>query len=102
MQRIGESKWRPLEPCYWPEQGKLTAKGKEYPDLGYKQLRDKPPKTHPAVAHYEGLKALPPVGKEYHQGYKRVNDRLPKARHRLHRTAEYGALMDGPATMHRP
>ncbi|KAJ9528982.1 hypothetical protein QJQ45_000546 [Haematococcus lacustris] len=34
MQRIGESKWRPLELCWWPEQGKLPAKGKEYPGLG--------------------------------------------------------------------
>ncbi|GFH22029.1 uncharacterized protein HaLaN_19429 [Haematococcus lacustris] len=32
------------------EQGKLPAKGKEYPGLGYKRLRDKPPKTQPAVA----------------------------------------------------
>ncbi|KAJ9504615.1 hypothetical protein QJQ45_013637 [Haematococcus lacustris] len=47
MQRIGESKWRPLELCWWPEQGKLPAKGKEYPGLGYKRLRDKPPKTKP-------------------------------------------------------
>ncbi|GFH07041.1 hypothetical protein HaLaN_01784 [Haematococcus lacustris] len=23
--------------CYWPEQGKLPAKGKEYPGLGYKR-----------------------------------------------------------------
>ncbi|KAJ9506630.1 hypothetical protein QJQ45_018299 [Haematococcus lacustris] len=45
MQRTGESKWRPLELCYWPEQGKLPAKGKEYPGLGYKRLRDKPPKA---------------------------------------------------------
>ncbi|KAJ9512160.1 hypothetical protein QJQ45_012686 [Haematococcus lacustris] len=45
MQRIGESRWRPLELCYWPEQGKLPAKGKEYPEHGYKQLRDKPPKA---------------------------------------------------------
>ncbi|KAJ9531158.1 hypothetical protein QJQ45_000835 [Haematococcus lacustris] len=50
MQRIGESKWRPLELCYWPGQGALPAKGKEYPSLGYKRLRDKPPKTRPAVA----------------------------------------------------
>ncbi|KAJ9508254.1 hypothetical protein QJQ45_011763 [Haematococcus lacustris] len=54
MQRIGESKWRPLELCYWPEQGKLPAKGKEYPGLGYKRLRDRPPKAQqqqePAVA----------------------------------------------------
>ncbi|KAJ9508176.1 hypothetical protein QJQ45_021560 [Haematococcus lacustris] len=29
MQRIGESRWRPLELCYWQEQGKLPAKGKD-------------------------------------------------------------------------
>ncbi|KAJ9526120.1 hypothetical protein QJQ45_009608 [Haematococcus lacustris] len=45
MQRIEESKWRPLELCYWPDQGALPAKGKEYPGLGYKRLRDKPPKA---------------------------------------------------------
>ncbi|GFH14838.1 E2_bind domain-containing protein, partial [Haematococcus lacustris] len=53
-QRIGESRWRRLELCWWPEQGKLPAKGKEYPGLGYKRLRDKPPKAQqqqqPAVA----------------------------------------------------
>ncbi|KAJ9508305.1 hypothetical protein QJQ45_011817 [Haematococcus lacustris] len=27
MQRTGESKWRPLELCWWPEQGALPAKG---------------------------------------------------------------------------
>ncbi|GFH26297.1 uncharacterized protein HaLaN_24424 [Haematococcus lacustris] len=52
--RIGESKWRPLELCFWPEQGKLPAKGKEYPGLGYKRLRDKPSEAQqqqqPAVA----------------------------------------------------
>ncbi|KAJ9511369.1 hypothetical protein QJQ45_029811, partial [Haematococcus lacustris] len=45
--------WRPLELCFWPDQGKLPAKGKEYPGLGYKRLRDKPPKAQqqqPAVA----------------------------------------------------
>ncbi|KAJ9520317.1 hypothetical protein QJQ45_030217 [Haematococcus lacustris] len=56
MQRIGESKWRPLELCYWPDQGALPAKGKEYPGLGYKRLRDQPPKAQqqqqqPAEAH---------------------------------------------------
>ncbi|KAJ9528865.1 hypothetical protein QJQ45_000093 [Haematococcus lacustris] len=52
MQRIVESKWRPLELCYWPDQGKLPAKGKEYPGLGYKRVRDKPPrdKAQPAAA----------------------------------------------------
>ncbi|KAJ9518108.1 hypothetical protein QJQ45_010034 [Haematococcus lacustris] len=52
--RIGESRWRPLELCWWPKQGKLRAKGKEYPGLGYKRLRDRPPKAQeqqqPAVA----------------------------------------------------
>ncbi|KAJ9505825.1 hypothetical protein QJQ45_007631 [Haematococcus lacustris] len=50
MQRIWESKWRPLELCWWPEQAALPAKGKDYPGLGYKRLLDKPPKTQPAVA----------------------------------------------------
>ncbi|KAJ9506265.1 hypothetical protein QJQ45_000216 [Haematococcus lacustris] len=54
MQRIGESRWRLLELCYWPDQGALPAKGKEYPGLGYKRLQDKPPKAQeqqqPAVA----------------------------------------------------
>ncbi|KAJ9512455.1 hypothetical protein QJQ45_013039 [Haematococcus lacustris] len=43
MQRIGESRWCPLKLCYWPQQGALPAKGKEYPGLGYKRLRDKRP-----------------------------------------------------------
>ncbi|KAJ9522812.1 hypothetical protein QJQ45_019800 [Haematococcus lacustris] len=53
MQRIGESRWRPLELCYWPEQGALPAKGKEYIGVGCKRLQDKPPKAQeqqPAVA----------------------------------------------------
>ncbi|KAJ9508335.1 hypothetical protein QJQ45_011844 [Haematococcus lacustris] len=33
MQRIGESRWRPLELCYWPDQGALPDKGKEHPGL---------------------------------------------------------------------
>ncbi|KAJ9519245.1 hypothetical protein QJQ45_017910 [Haematococcus lacustris] len=37
MQRIGKSKWHPLELSWWPEQGALPAKGKEYPGLGYKR-----------------------------------------------------------------
>ncbi|GFH29844.1 hypothetical protein HaLaN_28579 [Haematococcus lacustris] len=40
-----ESRWQPLELCYWPDLGALPAKGKEYPGLGYKRLRDKPPKA---------------------------------------------------------
>ncbi|KAJ9530507.1 hypothetical protein QJQ45_012546 [Haematococcus lacustris] len=55
MQRIGESRWRPLELCYCPDQGALPVKGKEYPGLGYKRLRDQSPKAQqqqqqPAVA----------------------------------------------------
>ncbi|KAJ9528123.1 hypothetical protein QJQ45_005756 [Haematococcus lacustris] len=45
MQRIADNRWRPLELCRWPEQGALPAKGKECPGLGYKRLRDKPPKA---------------------------------------------------------
>ncbi|KAJ9529277.1 hypothetical protein QJQ45_007957 [Haematococcus lacustris] len=45
MQRIGESKWRLLEVCYWSEQAALPAKGKEYPGLGYKRPQDSPPKA---------------------------------------------------------
>ncbi|KAJ9513336.1 hypothetical protein QJQ45_001365 [Haematococcus lacustris] len=59
MQRIGESKWRPLELCFWPDQGALPAKGKEHPGLGYKRLRDRPSKAQqqqqqPAVAQPRG------------------------------------------------
>ncbi|KAJ9523553.1 hypothetical protein QJQ45_007249 [Haematococcus lacustris] len=43
-QRIGESKWRPLELCYWPEQGKLPAKGKEYPDWGTSECQTNHPR----------------------------------------------------------
>ncbi|KAJ9522288.1 hypothetical protein QJQ45_008138 [Haematococcus lacustris] len=55
MQRIGKSRWRPLELCYWPEQGALPANGKEDPGLGYKRLRDDPSpraqqQQQPAVA----------------------------------------------------
>ncbi|KAJ9513992.1 hypothetical protein QJQ45_021064, partial [Haematococcus lacustris] len=60
MQRIGESKWRPLGLCFWPDQGALPAKGKEYPGLGYKRLQDKPPKAQeqqPAVAQTIGSDA---------------------------------------------
>ncbi|GFH05990.1 hypothetical protein HaLaN_00545 [Haematococcus lacustris] len=42
-----------MQLCYWPEQGALPAKGKEYPGLGYKRLRDKPAKAQqqqPVVA----------------------------------------------------
>ncbi|KAJ9529598.1 hypothetical protein QJQ45_013895 [Haematococcus lacustris] len=49
------------------------------------------------LCSYEGLKALPPIGKEYQQGYKRVNDRLPKVKQRLHRAAEYRRGIDGRA-----
>ncbi|KAJ9526259.1 hypothetical protein QJQ45_009737 [Haematococcus lacustris] len=41
------------------------------------------------LCSWKDLEALPHVGKEYQQGYKRFNDRLPKFRPRLHRAAEY-------------
>ncbi|KAJ9510727.1 hypothetical protein QJQ45_027646 [Haematococcus lacustris] len=49
------------------------------------------------MVFYEGLMALPPIGKEYQQGYKRVNDWLPKVKQRLHRAAEYRRGIDGGA-----
>ncbi|KAJ9528944.1 hypothetical protein QJQ45_000488 [Haematococcus lacustris] len=62
LQRIGESRQRPIELCRWDD-----------------------------------LEALPPIGKEYQQGYKLVNDRLPKGRQWLHRAAEYRRGIDGRA-----
>ncbi|KAJ9515309.1 hypothetical protein QJQ45_006574 [Haematococcus lacustris] len=49
------------------------------------------------LCSWKDREALPPVGKEYQQGYKRVNDRLPKVRQRLHRAAEYRRGIDGQA-----
>ncbi|KAJ9532677.1 hypothetical protein QJQ45_010761 [Haematococcus lacustris] len=63
MQRIGESRWRPLELCYWPDQGALPAKGKEYPGLGYKRLRDKPPKAQEQQQQPAEAQAEPTKGK---------------------------------------
>ncbi|KAJ9509710.1 hypothetical protein QJQ45_011292 [Haematococcus lacustris] len=55
------------------------------------------------LCQWDDLEALPPVDKEYQQGCKRVNDRLPNVRQRLHWAAEYRrGMMAGPATMHRP
>ncbi|KAJ9514204.1 hypothetical protein QJQ45_012179 [Haematococcus lacustris] len=45
LQRAGESKWRPLELCRWPHRARLLAKGREYPALGFKKLRDQAPKA---------------------------------------------------------
>ncbi|KAJ9511022.1 hypothetical protein QJQ45_002818 [Haematococcus lacustris] len=82
MQRIGESRWRPLELCFWPDQGALPAKGKEYPGLGYKRLRDKPPKAQqqqqPAVAQQSTSRL----------GYKRLRDKPPKAQEQQQQPAE--------------
>ncbi|KAJ9523590.1 hypothetical protein QJQ45_007323 [Haematococcus lacustris] len=49
------------------------------------------------LCSWKGMEALPPIGKEYQQGYKRVNDRLPKARQRLQRAAEFRRGIDGRA-----
>ncbi|KAJ9523556.1 hypothetical protein QJQ45_007273 [Haematococcus lacustris] len=49
------------------------------------------------LCRWDDLEALPPVGKEYQQRYKLVNDRLPKVRQRLHRAAEYRRGIDGRA-----
>ncbi|KAJ9518280.1 hypothetical protein QJQ45_010230 [Haematococcus lacustris] len=49
------------------------------------------------LCSWKDREALPPVGKEYQQGYKLVNDRLPKVKQRLHRAAEYRRGIDGRA-----
>ncbi|KAJ9511911.1 hypothetical protein QJQ45_004492 [Haematococcus lacustris] len=55
------------------------------------------------LCHWKDREVLPPIGKEYQQGYKLVNDRLPKGRQRLHGATEYRRGIDGrPAKMHRP
>ncbi|KAJ9507113.1 hypothetical protein QJQ45_004730 [Haematococcus lacustris] len=53
---IGESR----ELCWWPEQGALPAKGKEYPGLGYKRVRDKPPKAQQQQPA-EAQQCVPPL-----------------------------------------
>ncbi|KAJ9518592.1 hypothetical protein QJQ45_018605, partial [Haematococcus lacustris] len=53
-QRLVRPAWSQQRDQPWPQQGKLPAKGNKYPGLGYKRLRDKPPKAmqqqQPAVA----------------------------------------------------
>ncbi|KAJ9523559.1 hypothetical protein QJQ45_007269 [Haematococcus lacustris] len=58
MQRIGESRLRPLELCWWPEQGKLPPRARstqawatsgEYPGVSFKWLPDCPPKAQAAT-----------------------------------------------------
>ncbi|KAJ9510176.1 hypothetical protein QJQ45_015669, partial [Haematococcus lacustris] len=44
-ERAGESKWRSLELCRWGHRARASAKGKEYPVLGVKKLRDRAPKA---------------------------------------------------------
>ncbi|KAJ9525608.1 hypothetical protein QJQ45_003369 [Haematococcus lacustris] len=60
MQRIGVSRWRPLELCYWPDQAALPAKGKVYPGLGYKGVRDKPPKANELQPPAEAQQCVSP------------------------------------------
>ncbi|KAJ9517960.1 hypothetical protein QJQ45_004270 [Haematococcus lacustris] len=45
LQRAGEGKWRSLELCRWQHRGAAPAKGREYPALGFKKLRDRAPKA---------------------------------------------------------
>ncbi|KAJ9532018.1 hypothetical protein QJQ45_003722 [Haematococcus lacustris] len=55
------------------------------------------------LCSWKDRETLPPVGREYQQGYKRVNDRLPKDRQSCTGLLSTGgALMAGPVTMHGP
>ncbi|KAL6756674.1 hypothetical protein V8C86DRAFT_3136436 [Haematococcus lacustris] len=49
------------------------------------------------LCKWDDMESLPPIGKEYQQCYKLVNDRLPKDRQRLHRAAEYRRGIDDRA-----
>ncbi|KAJ9533194.1 hypothetical protein QJQ45_018301 [Haematococcus lacustris] len=90
MQRIGKSRWRPLELCYWWLDRDTN------PCLNFQRIGES--KQRPLeLCRWDDLEALPPIGKEYHQRFKLVNDRLPKARQRLHRAAEYRRGIDGRA-----
>ncbi|KAJ9526143.1 hypothetical protein QJQ45_009582 [Haematococcus lacustris] len=40
-QRTWEAPWLPLELCRWQHRGVASAKGKEYPTVGFKKLRDR-------------------------------------------------------------
>ncbi|KAJ9525666.1 hypothetical protein QJQ45_003512 [Haematococcus lacustris] len=56
---------------------------------------------HPLELYrWDDREALPATGNEYQQGYKLVNDRLPKGRQRLHWAAEYRRGVDGLAHTH--
>ncbi|KAJ9530634.1 hypothetical protein QJQ45_014736, partial [Haematococcus lacustris] len=96
FQRIGESMQRPLELCSWTNLKALPPIGKEY-QQGYKRAplggrwldRDtnaclnfqrigESMQRPLELCSWKDREALPPIGKEYQQGYKRVNDRLPK------------------------
>ncbi|KAJ9519665.1 hypothetical protein QJQ45_013294 [Haematococcus lacustris] len=46
--------------AHWEEQGALPAKGKEYPGLGYKRLRDKPPKAQQQLQPAAAQQCVPP------------------------------------------
>ncbi|KAJ9512178.1 hypothetical protein QJQ45_012674 [Haematococcus lacustris] len=48
------------------------------------------------LCQWDDLEALPPIGEEYQQRYKLVNDQLPKGRQWLHRAAEYRRGIDRP------
>ncbi|KAJ9525377.1 hypothetical protein QJQ45_003219 [Haematococcus lacustris] len=138
MQRIGESRWRPLELCWWPESvvqapqdpppPPAQAPPPQAPPPPPAQAQPLPAAPGPApppqappggrwldrdtngcfnlqrigesrqrpieLCRWDDLEALPPIGKEYQQGYKLVNDRLPKGRQWLHRAAEYRRGID--------
>ncbi|KAJ9512553.1 hypothetical protein QJQ45_018941 [Haematococcus lacustris] len=99
MQRIGESRWRPLELCYWPEQGALPATGEEYHGLGYKRLRDKPPKAQQccsAAACYGTLDQTYQVRRRARNGLEYVQRRWPAWQKQLD---EFSETWVGKATI---
>ncbi|KAJ9531281.1 hypothetical protein QJQ45_006726 [Haematococcus lacustris] len=73
-QRAGESKWRPLELCKWQQQGAAAAQGKEYPALGFNKLRDRAlkaqaqqPVAQTTPLGYKRLRDKPPKAQQQQQ-----------------------------------
>ncbi|KAJ9533020.1 hypothetical protein QJQ45_018115, partial [Haematococcus lacustris] len=62
MQRIGESKWRPLELCWRSDQVELPVKGKEYPGLGYRGCETAHPSPSSSLVPCGILRAMQQLG----------------------------------------
>ncbi|KAJ9519802.1 hypothetical protein QJQ45_013507 [Haematococcus lacustris] len=94
MQRIGESRWQPLELCYWPDQGAMPAKGQDYSGLGYKRLRDKPPKAQQQQQPTPAADADCPMGESIAEPCVRHSLRRLKAAEEHHEDLDTALVSD--------